>query len=406
MPKNARKPQSKPKPDSKSKSRNKPNKTGNNYASMGSLMAADFARTLKDPFHPDSFGARVPDPFSFPTAVYHLHGTTIIGNSAGVGEVCFLPNPVLSMIDLSRSSGNTAAVSLTSMQAYTNTASCFGATTPPAIGPLLSTYRVVSWGLKISNTQPELVAQGRLIMAPFTIGDAVPTYSLLSNTLCSPTFISNNILGTNLSMISNNAGVLNYPGAIELSVQDLLHGDLEIGCSVTSPTFYDFKNTVSSNVPNSTSFSGDEMAGVTATGVIMPNASSYKDTTRMHGGVGWIMYFEGVPPESLRAFQVEYVYHLEGTPELGNPGTINAGLVPVPSVPPIHHTGSTAIVEQAISTVSTKNAMSWITTGAGFLNKASQNATGQGILQHAERIAGLNPYTKGAFKIGKMIFGR
>jgi hypothetical protein len=143
-----------------------------------------FYRALSDPFHPNSLGCQVPDPFPFPTQTFHVHQTTILGASSGtVGGAVFMPNPVFSMIDLLNANNlatHPTAVTSTPMTVYsginTNMAGClYGAITSTSLNTVYSSYRVVSWGIKISNLQPELSATGRLMLAMVPIGDSVPS---------------------------------------------------------------------------------------------------------------------------------------------------------------------------------------------------------------------------------------
>jgi len=139
-----------------------------------------FARQLSCPFDPQTLGCQVPDPFSFPTQTYHLHQTNLITcGTASAGSVVFLPNPFLSMLDLGGTVSGTPCVSQTSFSAFGASSGkqyVYASTAATSLNNLLSTFRVVSWGLKISNLQPELSATGRIIVSYFPIGDTVPYY--------------------------------------------------------------------------------------------------------------------------------------------------------------------------------------------------------------------------------------
>jgi len=131
-----------------------------------------FYKALVDPFAPASLGCQVPDPFPFPTQAFHVHQTTVVGSptssSITSGAVAFLPNPVLSMIDLqhlSSLSSSNVSIQSTPMTVYGSTGSTsanaiFGAITPNSLSSVFADYRVVSWGIKVSNLQPELSLLG------------------------------------------------------------------------------------------------------------------------------------------------------------------------------------------------------------------------------------------------------
>jgi len=346
----------------KTATKNIKNKPRSSSSSLQSPMklANDFSKSLKRPFSPTTLGCRVPDLFSFPTATYHLHGTCVIGTTSGStsGSTMFLPNPFFSAVDIGAIGGSSACLT-TSMVAFASNIYAYGASS--TLNSFLTDYRVVSWGIKISNLQPELSATGRIIVYTVPCGDEVPPLATLTNINLGASFLPP-VCGGDASTL-NSSAVLNLPSAFELAAQDLLHGDLEIAGSYVSPRYFDFKNTTSVYTSGGNNF----VDGVTVsntTGVVSAGGSGFKDPTRMVGGCGIGIYFEGVPV-STKAFQVEYIYHLEGSPML--PSTATS---PTPSNQVASVVGSTSIVEAAISTTSGTNAFSWIQKGADFLNSA------------------------------------
>jgi len=392
------------------KTKQKKNKKSHkSYGGMSSMMSENFAMVLKDPFGPQAFGARVPDPFSFPTAVYHLHGNVqLVGNSTyPSGSVLFLPNPVLSMIDCGAANGGQTSITTnaagSALTQFSSSTFCYGATAPTNIANNLATWRIVTWGLKISNLQPELTATGRVIIAPICIGDTIPSYNVLSSTALNGSSCVNNITGGINSQVITSNGVLNLPGAFEVAVQDLLHGDIELGCSVTGPEFFRFKS-VANNYSNGSTVEGDDVYASLASGVPSSVVVGDKDLTRCVSGVAYIIYFEGLNNTGVAApvINVEYVYHLEGTSEIS--GTTGTGRVPamVPSLPPVAFPGTTALVENAINAVAGPNAFTWVSRGTTFLNSTSKAVTGKSLMQNAEKLAGFHPMTKGIFGAAKM----
>jgi len=320
----------------------------------------DFSKSLKQPFAPSTMGCRVPDLFSFPTATYHLHGTTVLATASGAssGAVMFLPNPFFSMVDIGTINGGTAALT-TSMLPFSSNTSAYSATT--TLNNVLTDFRVVSWGIKISNLQPEQTATGRIMIYTVPCADEVPTYDTLANIGMTSGYMLS-VCGGDVSTLAS-ASVLNFPSAFELATQDLLHGDLEIAGSYVSPRYFDFKNSNASYTSGANKFV-DAVTVSSSGGIVSAGGSGFKDPTRMVGGCGIGIYFEGVPA-STKAFQVEYIYHIEGSPLL----TTTASS-PVAS----NHTGvlvgNTAVVEASISATSGPNAFSWISKGADFLNDA------------------------------------
>jgi len=325
-----------------------------------------FFKALSKPFDPRSMGCTVPDPFPFPTVTYHLHQTSVISQATGVtrGSVMFLPNPVLSMIDtwsLNQTfPGASTGINSTPFSQYGSSDGrrcIYGATTPSSLSNIFSTYRVVSWGVKISNLQPELSATGKLIVALLPLGDTVPAYQ---NIIQSPIIGSSitSITGLPVSQI-DSSGIIELPTAVQLTVGDLLKGDLEISGMYTNSNFWTFKST-SLYGTTATSIIGDE--------VLQTNGSvsslGFKDDTRCVGGCAIVAYWEGMPVGSL-GFQFETIYHLEGSP------VISAGVnnIPIASSVPKPNIGSMARVESAMSEASKiSNVYEIINTGMNFLN--------------------------------------
>lgn len=156
-------------------------------------------------------------------------------------------------------------------------------------------------------------------------------------------------------------------------MQDLLHGDLEIQGSYTNPIFFNFKQCNEAVTYSTTAQQGDLHNINTATGTVL--STGMRDPTRMTGGAGIVMYYEGCPTTG-PLFQVEYIYHLEGSPTLGSSAT-----TPVASVPAMSCVGTTNIVEAAMASVAGVRGQRWIDKGLSFANNANSIAkkmTGMG----------------------------
>jgi len=326
-----------------------------------------FALALSDPFAPSALGCKVPDPFPFPTQSYHLHQTTVLGTGAsnGTGGVMFLPCPNFSLIDTNHcndvtqssviSTGFTRFSTVTTNPNY----GLFASTGLTALAGVLESYRVVSWGIKISNLQPELSATGRIMIAMLPIGDTVPTWTDLSNPALLTTGLIP-IVGVPMGVL-DSASLLQLPTALEFT-GDLLHGDLEIAGMYTNASFWNFRVPLASSTLLTGYTTGDE-SSVNIGGAV--TSMGFKDSTRMIGGVGIAIYYEGIPL-STSAFQVESIYHLEGTPAI----TLNSAIAPVPSNVCKPFAGSSQDVERGMTAVnSVEKVIKYIDRGANFLNK-------------------------------------
>jgi len=339
-----------------------------------------FYDALTCPFDPNVLGVQVPDPFPFPTQVYHVHQTTVVGASAntpGTGCVSFLPNPCLSMIDLGQLKGLSGAdkvINSTPFTAYSAVTAdpanaIYGAVGPTALSDVFADYRLVSWGIKISNLMPELVATGRIIVAQIPLGDTIPSYPALVSALGSQNEISESIFGIDVAFLATS-NILELPTGFQITAQDLLHGDLEIGGMYSAADFWDFKTTrimgkLGQSQATGMLNSGDDVTTTGAQGTAW--ATGYKDLTRCRGGSAIVIFFEGMPASQVNSFfQVETIYHLEGTPNFSSSN--NNALIS--STARKTAVGTTQNVEQVMAKASKiENVITWIDKGADFLNK-------------------------------------
>lgn len=328
-----------------------------------------FLLSLVSPFCPEAYGIRVPDPFPFPTVTHHLRQTTVLGSgAAGAGAAVFLPSPCFSLVDINAVNGGTASVTSTPFAKFNTTgipSHLYKSTSVTAINAIYGSYRVVSWGIKISNLQPELSATGRIIIAMIPIGDSVPTEVELTNNSIISTALTP-VFGTPTAQLGTS-GLLQLPSAQLFAVQDLLHGDLEVSGMYTNSSFWQFKTTEAFGLPITGHRSGDSYSVTTSSGAIL--SSGYKDPNRMMGGCAICLFFEGIPASTVNAFQIETIYHIEGSPQIST----NAITIPVPSGAEKSIIGTTDVVDQAMGVASKlENVFTFITKGADFLNRNTQ----------------------------------
>jgi len=329
----------------------------------------DFYKALTDPFHPNSLGCQVPDPFPFPTTTYHVHQTLVLGvpAAATAGAVAFLPNPLLSTLDLTRiNAGSSLQSSIITTPQTPIVASAtlpgggmYSATSQASLNSAYSSYRVVSWGIKLSNLQPQLSATGRIMMAYFPVSDTTPTLGDIA--IATLPGIVSPIMGVPPSTLASSV-ILEAPTGMELTVGDLLKGDLQLSGLYSNLTFFTFKNTLLAGQPTLGFNIGDDVAFNAANAAV---SIQYKDATRMSGGSGIVLYYEGIPPGTQNALQVEVIYHLEGTP---NFASANNNAI-VPSTGRKANVGPTNAVEASIAAAGhVKNLVTFVKNGFEFLN--------------------------------------
>lgn len=242
--------------------------------------------------------------------------------------------------------------------------SMFKATTVAAMNAVYGSYRTVSWGIKISNLQPELSATGRIIIAMIPIGDSVPSENELTN-VSNTAAVLTPVFGTATTQLGTS-GILQLPSAQLFAVQDLLHGDMEVSGMYTNTSFWQFKTTEARGAPYAGHAGGDSV-NINTTSLLTVN-SGYKDVNRMPGGCAIAIFYEGIPASTPNVFQVETIYHLEGSPQI----SATASTVPVPSGAEKSIVGTTDVVDQVMGVASKlENVFTFITKGADFLNRNS-----------------------------------
>lgn len=345
-------------------------------------LASKYGKILKNPFAPEAMGCRCPDSYSFPTATYHLHGTTVLtsaaaGSYGGQLAAMFTPNPLLSMVDLlyDKSSYATSCVSTTSCVSAGATSLAYGATTQTQLNSVLSTSRVVSWGIKISNLQPELAAAGKVFIALVPTLTNIPSVQLLASVFPSTGSLPQLICGLQTSALATGA-LEEQPTSNQMVVQDLLHGDVMIAGSYTNPDFFTLRSVAGSEVYSIGTGMGTQIVS-SGTNVL---AQGDSDQCNMMGGVAIVLYAEGLPMNS-PCFDIEYIYHLEGTPTVTTvSGSLANGAAPTTML------GTRNIVESAMNMVAGNNSVSWIDKGLSFANNAAQTI-GRMVKSPAGRIA-------------------
>jgi len=338
-----------------------------------------FFKALTDPFNPESLGCQVPDPFPFPTETFHVHQTSVLGTvgTATTAAVLILPNPLTSLVDITHINNllvpGVQCVSSTSMTPYGTTfaapsSAIYGAISQSNLNLNMSTYRVVSWGVKISSLQPQLSATGRYFVSYLPCGDTMPTgqdIALATNPGIVSPMVSMNSASLNSSII------LECPTAFEFTAADLMRGDIQLAGMYTNSNYWTFKSTIGAGASGA-NFMGDDVS-VTVANLV---TSSYKDAYRCVGGCGIALFAEGLPAGAANQIQIETIYHLEGTPNFTG-GSSNSTLVP--SVGRVTNVGTQNNVDVAMIAASAlKNTVKFLKEGAQFLNDNKQEMASVG----------------------------
>jgi len=324
-----------------------------------------FVSALRHPFGLDANGLRVPDPYSWPTITAKLQGRMAIGSDTfGRAHRMFLPNPIISSASFLGTTNSSSQVVFSTAQYASK------ATSGANLATMFSTYRVASWGIKISNLQPMLTATGRVMLAIVPCG---------SRHLSENVMESGNVTTSEFCQFATGLGdfvffsgaQLQLPASMELTVNDLLKGSMEIGSPTAHPCFFEFKscsNVLSVNSGNTyvAGEGGDQFLINTTTFANSHFGSA--DATRLDGGCAINLYFEGLPTSSPNIFDIEYVYHLEGTPAVVS---VNNNSIPVPSGNMAVAPGRVDTVPRAVGEVAGLKSVSWLDKAASFLSAAA-----------------------------------
>lgn len=354
--KSKKQPQGQKKRKAQRRTRNRGNGRGQLIAMRRQLgtglshSARRYLLCLKDPFHPDAYGARVPDGYAFPTITYCLRDnisfttspngdfTTILACHPYLTSIC-----IAGMADIGT---NYTVVPQVSHMASTD-----------SMDTLFSSWRVVGGGYRFMNLQPMLSGTGRLAIAPVVGGNQrLISVGLLENASSSwpANNVTNSLFGFAISYADNPVYM---PGSRVISTTDFFHGNLQLAHHPITPTAVNF-NTTPTKSPLSGALGVTETAmGPVVSGDMAPQV--YDDLNSLidvNGMPAWYIHANGYPADT-RVFQVEVVIHLEGVPNPASglrPTAIEVGK------------GSQSLLQNMLSHLTVDNLTKMIKLGANF----------------------------------------
>lgn len=288
---------------------------------------------LTDPFHPDAVGARVPDLYSAHTATYTVRASlTVTANASGAATQFVFPNPVTSVFNQQGASPDFAALT------WGDNTVANGARwgiDQAALGSKLDNYRIVGYGIRVTNMSSMTTSQGKFFMGSypvnstwhtkdFTVGGAVlPTSAGLTRAATTAPW------GVPLDAAGNfNSSLLaQYPGTVIRSALEMGEEAYDVAARPVDPRAFSFRT--SNDQPDG----WDVVGGAAASG-----DGSYLD---MDGFEALFISLQGAVA-SQSAYDLEIVYHIEGRPYLGG----------LPAV-----TGQNQLVTPSMSSASPVNPM-------------------------------------------------
>jgi hypothetical protein len=307
-----------------------------------------YAIGMRNPFDPRVDGVRTPDIYSFPVTTGHVHGRfNMIGNSTNHSAVAILPNPIVSVIDVTRQVEAIATISSSSLTQFSNNLFINGATLPGNLDVKFNSQRLVCGGVKVRVAQVELTRTGTVIFAPFACLRGTPGVNALTGIpLLATDAAAGSLLGGASPASFDSAAVLSMPGAFEMSLADMGRKDVILPFRVLSPAAHVFKNTNIANTYNASESYGDSVVyGLTGT----LNAGDLEEVAASDGWSGWIIYLDGFndTANTDNILSCEYDYHLEGTPAQPNGGGLGAVLADSCLPPVIAVSSMSKIIETA-----------------------------------------------------------
>jgi hypothetical protein len=328
-------------------------------------LASEFARALKTPFDPASFGVKCPDTYHFPTVTGHIHYEFQLTSAGGLAQALIYPSP---MIATSCYFGTIT----TSCPQFTQNTSTTYFSTRSNVATNMDMYRVVAFGVKISNLQPELSGTGRLMVTPLPIAGTSVGFDMMNNTAFAGNYITSNYVGLTQAQLSS-AAMLQKPSTVEVTIQNLFSESYEWSMVPVHPLFYKFKNPGNQAATAlTTMIESGEGVFVNSTGVVVGSGTNeFQDNMSMEGGVALNILGEGLG--SGACFQVEVVLHLEGTPAIST--AINA----ISFSGAESFAGSTAAVENALNAASRLPVLRALKTGLDFARGKSAKRVVSGL---------------------------
>jgi len=318
-------------------------KAASMLSDRGVSLVSAFKRALVNPFDPVVAGVKLPEPFPNHTSTYKVAGSIQLSAAAGVlsGAVYLRPNPFFSLLNSSQYVGLPQLTVGGSPIAFAGTTSAYQATS----GTQIRNYRVVACGFKISCTQPWASREGNMYIAPIPTGKDTLSFNELNAVAALYANCASRLTDDIDTKSLASPQILELPGAMRFSLTELGNSCVILSDRPTSYEYASFYPTYEGTAINATAAVGSEISYVTSSGVV--NGSASIPITISPGHTSYAVYFDQLPNAAQNIVNIEYIYHLEGSPTIAISGT---NPVMVPSGPEMP-TGKTSW-ESVISTVS------------------------------------------------------
>jgi hypothetical protein len=292
---------------------------------------------LLNPFNPYVAGVKIPEPFPTFTTTYKIAGTHNVSSLAGVtsGGLLLRSSPSAALVNTSiyAQLGASSVLSVTSgLPAYTSNTFVYGVS-GAGLASVMGQYRVVSVGFKISVTQPIGTSGGRtgwLVITPIPSSPDFPNESLLATQSILASAAGGRLTDRVNYVIATSNSILEMPGSIRVNLSEVGAQTILLSDRPTTFDYAQFYPTIDSNGYNATIGEGSDVA-FTSAGVVSIVPTLTVNTTSHPGHTNYLLWFEGLPAAAQNLVDIEYIYHLEGTPVVSN-----SLVSPVPTGPEIN----------------------------------------------------------------------
>lgn len=230
------------------------------------------------------------------------------------------------------------------MTAFTQNSYVSYVVSPSTLSTHLSEYRVVSWGFRIIAKDTAFASRGKVYIAPVPTTNNAPSWNTFETVTGQNSSIGEYTIGMDIDWVNN--ACVGLPGMRIFSMQDLLRGEVQAAGVPCDATFYTFKGTAdrSGVAWNTGQVLADEGVFNNTTGLVNATAGGRKDVASLRGGRAFLISATGLPGLG-QEFDIEIIYHLEGTPNMTGTASATA-LIPSSTR---NTNGASWLVENAIS---------------------------------------------------------
>jgi len=299
---------------------------------------------LTNPFSEAALGCRVPDQFYAPTATLTLREVATLSNdTSGNADCIFLPSVINPVFSTRASITNGSTMNTPNGVSYVN--GCI-ANDSASLYSKVTNHRIVSWGLRIRNTTAITSSQGALTISLVPIHERmrVPNGLPIGGQNASGTgqtgFSIGNWLdaagvpktGTGSSAKVDIASLLDFPHHARYQGPQLSEETFEIHPKLVSPSGLFLRNSQDSPW-------GSDMQATTSVAYVAPGDASYLMCD------GWtaiaIGFTGGSSTVGSQTFEVEAVYHIEGSPN------VTSSTIFIADTPISEHNPLGALIAQA-----------------------------------------------------------